>query len=78
MPKKGGTCSGKSINCKSKNDIKRGFAICFYVKSRKKSMNMIDWKAKLTSRKLWVAVSEFIAMQLAAFGLAAGRMILRI
>lgn len=31
---------------------------------------MIDWKAKLTSRKLWVAVSEFVGMLLAAFGLA--------
>jgi len=31
---------------------------------------MIDWKAKLTSRKLWVAVSEFVGMLLVAFGLA--------
>lgn len=31
---------------------------------------MIDWKAKLTSRKLWVAVSEFIGMLLVAFGVA--------
>lgn len=31
---------------------------------------MIDWKTKLTSRKLWVAVSEFIGMLLVAFGLA--------
>lgn len=31
---------------------------------------MIDWKTKLTSRKLWVAVSEFIGMLLVAFGVA--------
>ena len=31
---------------------------------------MIDWKTKLTSRKLWVAVSEFVGMLLVAFGLA--------
>ena len=31
---------------------------------------MIDWKAKLTSRKLWVAVSEFVGMLLVAFGIA--------
>lgn len=31
---------------------------------------MINWKAKLTSRKLWVAVSEFVAMLLVAFGVA--------
>lgn len=31
---------------------------------------MIDWKAKLTSRKLWVAVSEFVGMLLVAFGVA--------
>lgn len=31
---------------------------------------MINWKAKLTSRKLWVAVSEFVGMLLVAFGLA--------
>lgn len=31
---------------------------------------MINWKAKLTSRKLWVAVSEFIGMLLVAFGIA--------
>ena len=31
---------------------------------------MIDWKAKLTSRKLWVAVSEFVGMLLVAFGMA--------
>lgn len=28
----------------------------------------IDWKRKLTSRKLWVAVSNFIGMLLAFFG----------
>lgn len=31
---------------------------------------MIDWKTKLTSRKLWVAVSEFVGMLLVAFGVA--------
>ena len=31
---------------------------------------MIDWKSKLTSRKLWVAVSEFVGMLLVAFGFA--------
>lgn len=31
---------------------------------------MIDWKTKLTSRKLWVAVSEFVGMLLVAFGFA--------
>lgn len=31
---------------------------------------MIDWKTKLTSRKLWVAVSEFVGMLLIAFGVA--------
>lgn len=33
-------------------------------------MNMIDWKSKLTSRKLWVAVTDFIGMLLVAFGVA--------
>lgn len=31
---------------------------------------MIDWKTKLTSRKLWVAVSEFVGMLMIAFGVA--------
>ena len=31
---------------------------------------MTDWKTKLTSRKLWVAVSEFVGMLLVAFGFA--------
>lgn len=31
---------------------------------------MVDWKAKLTSRKLWVAVSDFVGMLLIAFGVA--------
>lgn len=30
----------------------------------------MDWKAKLTSRKLWVALSEFVGMLLVAFGVA--------
>ena len=29
---------------------------------------MIDWKRKLTSRKFWVAVCEFVAMLVIAFG----------
>lgn len=33
-------------------------------------MNMIDWKTKLTSRKLWVAVTEFVSMLMVAFGYA--------
>lgn len=31
---------------------------------------MIDWKNKLTSRKLWVAVSEFVGMLMVALGVA--------
>lgn len=32
---------------------------------------MIDWKTKLTSRKLWVAVAEFVGMLLlVVFGVA--------
>lgn len=32
---------------------------------------MIDWKSKLTSRKLWVAVAEFVGMLLlVVFGVA--------
>ena len=31
---------------------------------------MIDWKTKLTSRKLWVAVSEFVGMLMVALGVA--------
>lgn len=29
---------------------------------------MIDWKRKLTSRKFWAAVCEFVTMLIAAFG----------
>ena len=29
---------------------------------------MIDWKRKLTSRKFWAAVCEFVAMLVLAFG----------
>lgn len=29
---------------------------------------MIDWKKKLTSRKFWAAVCEFVAMLVIAFG----------
>ncbi len=35
---------------------------------RRRSMNKIDWKRKLTSRKLWVAMAGFIAGLIAAFG----------
>lgn len=31
-------------------------------------MNKIDWKRKLTSRKLWVAVIGFVTPLLLAFG----------
>jgi hypothetical protein len=30
----------------------------------------MDWKTKLTSRKLWVAVGDFVGMLLVAFGVA--------
>lgn len=31
---------------------------------------MIDWKKKLTSRKLWAALVDFVGMLLLAFGVA--------
>ncbi len=31
---------------------------------------MIDWKSKLTSRKMWAAVADFVGMLLVAFGVA--------
>ena len=31
---------------------------------------MIDWKSKLTSRKFWIAVTDFIGMMLVFFGYA--------
>lgn len=31
---------------------------------------MTNWKQKLTSRKLWLAVTDFIGMLLIAFGIA--------
>ena len=31
---------------------------------------MTNWKQKLTSRKLWMAVTEFVGMLLIAFGVA--------
>lgn len=31
-------------------------------------MNKIDWKRKLTSRKLWVALAGFVAGMIVAFG----------
>ena len=30
----------------------------------------MDWKRKLTSRKLWLAVAEFVGMLILAFGFA--------
>lgn len=33
-------------------------------------MNKIDWKRKLTSRKLWAAVVGFVTPMLLAFGVA--------
>lgn len=30
----------------------------------------IDWKRKLTSRKLWLALTDFISMLIIAFGFA--------
>ncbi len=29
---------------------------------------MIDWKTKLTSRKFWAAIAQFVAMMVVAFG----------
>lgn len=34
---------------------------------------MVDWKRKLTSRKLWVAVIGFVSPMLTAFGMGADR-----
>lgn len=31
---------------------------------------MTNWKQKLTSRKLWMSVAEFVGMLLIAFGVA--------
>ena len=31
---------------------------------------MTNWKQKLTSRKLWLAVTDFVGMLLIAFGVA--------
>lgn len=31
---------------------------------------MMDWKRKLTSRKFWAAVAEFVTMLIIAFGVA--------
>lgn len=35
---------------------------------RRKSTMKIDWKRKLTSRKLWIAAAGFVAGLIAAFG----------
>lgn len=34
------------------------------------TMNKIDWKRKLTSRKLWIAVADFVGMLMMAFNVA--------
>ena len=31
---------------------------------------MTNWKQKLTSRKLWMAIAEFVGMLMIAFGVA--------
>ena len=31
-------------------------------------MTEIDWKAKLTSRKFWAAIAQFVTMLILAFG----------
>lgn len=31
---------------------------------------MIDWKRKLTSRKMWMAIAEFVSMLIIALGYA--------
>lgn len=36
-------------------------------------MNKIDWKRKLTSRKLWLAVAAFISGLILAFGGSEGQ-----
>ena len=33
---------------------------------------MVDWKRKLTSRKFWAAVCNFVGMLVMAFGASAG------
>lgn len=33
-------------------------------------MTKIDWKRKLTSRKLWIAVADFVGMLMMAFNVA--------
>lgn len=33
-------------------------------------MTKIDWKRKLTSRKLWIAVADFVGMLMMAFHVA--------
>lgn len=33
-------------------------------------MSKIDWKRKLSSRKLWAAVAGFVSMLIVAFGVA--------
>ena len=44
---------------------------CDYIKGGK-IMDKIDWKRKLTSRKLWLSVASFVAMLLIAFNVPDG------
>ena len=32
------------------------------------TMNKIDWKRKLTSRKFWLSIASFVSMLMVAFG----------
>ena len=37
-------------------------------KERILTMNKIDWKRKLTSRKFWLSIASFVSMLMVAFG----------
>ena len=37
------------------------------LKGETRFMNKIDWKSKLTSRKFWAAIAEFVTMLILAF-----------
>ncbi len=54
------------------NNIRRRTAKCgcLFILPYERGIQMIDWKTKLTSRKLWVAVTEFVTMLMMAFGYA--------
>ena len=67
-------CLGKKHNAKHKKEhnatIREILAVAFFY-AKKGEDEMINWKAKLTSRKLWVAVAEFVGMLLlVVFGVA--------